>query len=219
MELIGFRHTREDIERIKSNCDQQKFATIKKKKNARKRELIASIISSAFFLLSAYIVFGVFSSTVFPCVKERVFSLHKEYGFPFRADVYSSLMIYGACLGFLAAVILLHKIFKDVFGLKKYFHIHTEYDDWFEYYCECNEILSYYDNEYQMLMECSDYGARLNEQNNVVFDSVDKDSGLPREKQIYLSQELRDHIFANGTITFEYYDGRLDEIEQKLREK
>lgn len=216
MELIGFRHTEEDIECIKTSCEEQMRATIKEKKNARKKEALAQITSIVFFFLSLYIVAILFSDTVFSWVVKRVIETHKEYGLPFKADVFSLLILFG---GFIVTVIVLNQTFNTVLGLRKYFHIHTKYDDWHEAALECREILDYYNNEYQMLMECKDYGARLSEHNNIVFDSVDKDSGLPCVKQICLSQELRDHIFANGTITFEYYDGRLDEIEQKLREK
>lgn len=219
MELIGFRHTEEDIERIKTRCEEQMRATIKEKKNARKKEALAQIASLVFFFLSLYIVSILFSYTVFPWIKNHVFDTSKEYGFPFKTDTTSLLMLYGAVFGFLAAILILNKLFSYVFGLKKYFHIHTKYDDWHAAALECREILDYYNNEYQMLLECKGYGARLNEHSNVVFDSVDKYSGLPCEKQICLSQELREHIFANGTITFEYYDGRLDEIEGKIKDK
>lgn len=219
MELIGFRHTEEDIECIKTSCEEQMRATIKEKKNARKKEALAQITSIVFFFLSLYIVTILFSDTVFSWVVKRVIETHKEYGLPFKADVFSLLILFGAGGGFIVTVIVLNQAFNKVLGLRKYFHIHTKYDDWHEAALECREILDYYNNEYQMLMECKDYGARLSEHNNIVFDSVDKDSGLPCVKQICLSQELRDHIFANGTITFEYYDGRLDEIEGKIKDK
>lgn len=211
MELIGFRHTEEDIERIKTSCERNMRIT-------NKKNLPVYLTNFILFITAAIIVYKIYSAYIFPLITEAI-TKDSKIGHVFLKYCNILLDITIGMAGFAATTIIITVIFWELFRwIRELLHIHTEYDNWNEYALECRDILGYYDNEYQMLLECKGYGARLNEHNNIVFDSVDKDSGLPCVKQICLSQELRDHIFANGTITFEYYDGRLDEIEGKIQQ-
>lgn len=191
MNIIGFTHTKEELENVQNTC-QQKIKYYANKANKYATLEIAYLIIITIIMVSTF-----YAGT-------KLIS-----GFASEAVVILSLFVLMAlCCGVALLVALALKKLTPkslLFAYDQYTYYESEYKN----LCEIHRMYELYTD-----LQRTDGWACVNETEDriITADRKNEICGLPVQKEYKITNERKKHLLCDGKISFAYYDNELDEI-------